>query len=183
MVFDTGATLTTVSPKLLDELEIDVPDDAPTITLQTANGTRQSPLLLLDRLWLGGFAVEGVSVSVCDNCGDLNGLIGLNVSSMFRVEVDQQNRELTFHPRDGDRHLDITHWLKLGLTRGRGGLSVTATNRSPRTVTGAVFEGDCGDGVATARLDPIPPGEAMSAVFDGPLPCQRPTISLMQAVW
>jgi hypothetical protein len=182
MVFDTGATLTTISPKLLEELEIDIPDDAPTIQLQTANGIRSSPLLLLDRLWLGGFAVEGVSVSVCDNCGKLNGLIGLNVSSMFRVQVDQQARELTFYPEGSDRHLDIAHWLSLSLTRSRDGLSVTARNRSVRTVQGAVIEGSCGE-PSTVTLPDILPGEDAQATFPAALRCERPDVRLLQAVW
>ncbi len=182
MVFDTGATLTTVSPQLLEALEIDVPDDAPTIQLQTANGIRTSPLLLLDRLWLGGFAVEGISVSVCENCGSLNGLIGLNVSSMFRIEVNQQDRELTFIPQDGDRHLDIAHWLSLSLTRARDGVTVTAENRSPRRITGAVIEGDCGEPVSVALPD-ILPGERRAVLFPAPLRCSRPNVRLIQAVW
>jgi len=182
MVFDTGATLTTISPRLLEGLEIDIPDDAPTIQLQTANGVRTSPLLLLDRLWLGGFAVEGVSVSVCDNCGDLNGLIGLNVSSMFRVEVDQQARELTFHPEDGDRHLDIAHWLSMSLTRSRQGLSVTATNRSTRTISGALIEASCGE-PSVVRLETIAPGQAASATFPEEVACRRPDLSLLEALW
>ena len=182
MVFDTGATLTTVSPQLLKDLEIDVPDDAPTIQLQTANGIRTSPLLLLDRLWLGGFAVEGISVSVCENCGSLNGLIGLNVSSMFRIEVNQQDRELTFTPQDGDRHLDIAHWLSLSLTRARDGVTVTAENRSPRRITGAVIEGDCGEPVSVALPD-ILPGERRAVLFPAPLRCSRPNVRLIQAVW
>lgn len=182
MVFDTGATLTTVSPRLLEALEIDIPDDAPTIQLQTANGVRSSPLLLLDRLWLGGFAVEGVSVSVCDNCGDLNGLIGLNVSSMFRIEVDQQARELTFHPEDGDRHLDIAHWVSMSLTRSGDGLSVTATNRSPRTISGVLIEVSCGE-PSVVRLEEIEPGASARGTFPQEVACRRPDLSLLEALW
>jgi hypothetical protein len=182
LVFDTGATLTTVSPELLSALRLDIPPDAPTIQLQTANGVRSSPLLLLDRLWLGGFSVEGVTISVCEGCGDLSGLIGLNVSSMFRVEVDQQARELTFHPKDGDRHLDIAHWLGLTLTRRGETLSVTATNRSPRTIRDAVIQGSCGAPV-TVTLPELLPGEERSAKFPDPLRCHRPAVELIQAMW
>ena len=182
MVFDTGATLTTLSPYLVKALNVDIPDDAPTIQLQTANGVRESRLLLLDTLWLGGMPVQGVTVSVCDNCGSLNGLIGLNVSSMFRVEVDQQQRELTFHPEGGNRHLDISHWLSHSLVRGRGGLSVTTTNRSSRTVRGAVLEGQCEQSVRVS-LPEMPPGGQAEATFSEPLTCDRPRLVLIEAVW
>ena len=60
MIFDTGATFTTLSWAAMDTLEIHVPRDAPMAKLQTANGQIEAPLALVDAVWLGEEVVEWV---------------------------------------------------------------------------------------------------------------------------
>ena len=86
MIFDTGATLTTLDRTTLRKIGVSVPRDAPTMQVHTAAGPRETQLVMVERVWVGGFEVEGVSIAVCDACanGDAVGLLGLNVSERFR---------------------------------------------------------------------------------------------------
>ena len=53
MIFDTGATLSTLNRRTLEMLDLFVPPDAPTVQLHTAAGEVQAQLALLDALWIG----------------------------------------------------------------------------------------------------------------------------------
>lgn len=81
-VFDTGATLTTLSQNALRVLGITVPADAPIVTLRTAAGELEAKLVLVDAIWLDEELVEWVTVAVCEYCANdaTDGLLGLNVS-------------------------------------------------------------------------------------------------------
>lgn len=100
MLFDTGASFTSVDRATLRALGVRVPSDAPEVTVRTANGERTTPLVLLDRVWLGGLAIDGVTVGVCDACahGDEVGLLGLNVSGRFWSRSTKNSRRSTFSP-------------------------------------------------------------------------------------
>lgn len=161
MLFDTGATYTTVNERTLRSLGVVVPRDAPEITMQTANGEAQARVVLLPRLWLGGFAVEGVTVAVCEACGgeDHAGLLGLNVSGQFTVTLDHEREELLLRPRTGpvDRALDISQWVDLSAVAtswadGRVVVEVSALNRSPRAIASITVGILCGEDRFEAQL-------------------------------
>jgi len=186
LLFDTGASMTAIHPRLLAALGYTVPDDAPTIRTQTANGLRESPLVFLDRIWLGGFVVEGVTATVCGGCGRLNGLLGLNVSSSFRVEVDQARRELLFRPEmRPDRHLDIRHWLDFGLIRRGPELSLVMENIAPRDIRAANVRLWCEeqDVERFVRFSEVDSEERVEAVVSPTLPCDRPIVTLIEGRW
>jgi len=153
MVFDTGASLTTVDRQTLALLRKSPGKDAPTLELHTANGVRQDPVVLLDRLWIGGMPVEGVTVAACDACAPKGtvGLLGLNVSGMFHVTLDPERQEIVLQPR-GDlpnRLSDVAPWIGLSGTvhswsDGRVEMEVAATNRSVRPVSRVTVSMDCG---------------------------------------
>ena len=68
MIFDTGATYTTLDRASLEQLELEISRHAPHATLRTANGEVDAPLVLVDAVWLGDAVVEWVTVAVCDLC-------------------------------------------------------------------------------------------------------------------
>ena len=78
MLFDTGATLTTLNRATLKRIGGKVPRDAPQMTMQTAAGPQTTTIVSVDRLWVGGLEVKGVTVSVCEPCatGGTVGLLG-----------------------------------------------------------------------------------------------------------
>lgn len=165
MIFDTGATFTTLDPATLRRLGVDVPPDAPTIRVQTAGGERNTALVLLDRVWVGGFAVEGVTVGVCQECSDNEsvGLLGLNVSRNFLVTVDQARQELVLTPRpeeERDDTANVQPWVELQATAtrypdGRVEVETELFNDAPRPLAGAEVTVECGETWAVA-VGPVP---------------------------
>lgn len=193
MIFDTGATLTTLDPATLDSLGLVVPADAPEVTVRTAGGERQARLVVLDTLWLAGTAIEGVTVSVCEACadGESVGLLGLNVSGHFRTTVDHAREELVLEPRPlpWDRALDVGPWLMLEATAtrwedGRVEVEVRGRNRSRRTVEAATVAVRCVDSWA-AELQAVKPGEEGSSTISLPVGarCEETMIALDRAAW
>lgn len=120
-LFDTGATFTTITPALAEELGVRVRPDAPTQAFNTAKGPAKTPMVYLDALTLGDVTIRGVLVAVCEECSSKRtaGLLGLNVTRNFVVEMDYQRQNMHLDPRhfkdSGNRAFDIRHILELRL--------------------------------------------------------------------
>ncbi len=192
MIFDTGASLTTLDMDTLTLLGLRVPPDAPKITFQTANGERTSALLMVDRVWLGGLPVEGVTVGVCEQCAndDDVGLLGLNVSRRFLVTVDQARQELVLEPRaDAADAGDVKYWVEVASTAtrwpdGRMEVEVDVENRAPRDVAWVDVEIRCGDPF-TARVPKLRAGDARTQRVSLPpgTSCAEYTVAVTGAAW
>ena len=193
MLFDTGATLTTLDTATLRKIGVTVPSDAPEVSVHTAAGERKTRLALVDRVWVGGMPVDGVTVSVCDACaGDKTvGLLGLNVSGRFLSTVDHQRQELVLQPQAGseNRAVDIGQWLELGATAtrwpdGRVDVEVRCKNRAPRAVSRAEVAIEC-DKTWLATLTNLPAGGSDKAVVSLPVgsACDGYTVHLERASW
>lgn len=194
MLFDTGATYTTLDRRTLRQLGMTVPADAPSITFQTANGASTSKLVVLDRIWLGGFEVPGATVAVCDSCtsgGAHAGLLGLNVSSRFLITLDTARREVILEPRDSLRdHLDVRPWLDLegrGATwpDGRTEVTISATNLANRELRDARVEVRCEAERFEITMGPFAPRETLEvqATIPPPNDCDPFTIDLAAGAW
>ncbi|MSQ00308.1 MAG: hypothetical protein EXR71_00270 [Myxococcales bacterium] len=194
MLFDTGATVTTLSQRGLARLGITVPRDAPEITLRTANGERTTRLVLVPRVWVGGLPVDGVTVGVCDECEDdkTAGLLGLNVSGQFLVTVDTARQEVVFQGRQGrqDRVVDIGPWLKVRATAkvwpdGRVEVEVTGHNGAARAVDEAEIGIHCAKDNFVARLADIAPGTeaTVSTRLPAGADCDTYSVTLDHAWW
>jgi clan AA aspartic protease (TIGR02281 family) len=194
MLFDTGASVTTLSRAGLRRIGVEVPRETPEITLRTANGERTAKLVLVPSVWVGGLLVEGVTVGICEECADERtaGLLGLNVSSQFLVTVDTRRKEVVFQAREeeGERLIDISPWLEISARAtlwpdGRIDVAVSGDNRAPRVVREAQARITCGEDSFNAVLRDIPArGEASTQVS---LPrgtdCERYRVSLESARW
>ncbi len=194
VLFDTGATFTTLDRGVLSALGVTVPPDAPMANFQTANGKVSSPMVLLERVWLGDTAVEGVTVAVCDDCSQEGtaGLLGLNVTQQFRMSVDHETREVVLEDASGpaDRHLDLTHWIALEgrATRwptGRVVIDMTATNKSPRQVHEAVIEVECPERSFAVTVTDLSPGASEETSFELPrgATCDSYSLVLRSGRW
>lgn len=192
-IFDTGATITTLDRATLDTLGIALDPDAPELEVRTAGGERTTRLALVDRLWIGGMEVEGVTVSVCDECADDEtvGLLGLNVTGRFKVTVDHGRQELVLEPRPDheDRSVDVAPWLELDAvaTRwedGRIEVEVRGHNKSPRLIDRATVGIRCSD-TWVAELYNVPPKGTASTVVSLPVgaDCEGYAIALEAARW
>jgi clan AA aspartic protease (TIGR02281 family) len=193
MLFDTGATLTTLTAERLGQLGVRIPSDAPVVTMHTAAGDREARLVLLDRAWIGGFSVDGVTVSVCDACADerAEGLLGLNVSGQFLVTLDTVRHELVLQPRAGvpDRTLDIQPWVDVTgeathWPDGRVEVAVEVRNRSDRRVDEVVVGVQC-ERTFLAKVAAIAPGKRGSTLVTLPqgIQCDRYGLALESGHW
>ena len=194
VLFDTGATFTTLDRGVLRSLGVEIPSDAPTATFQTANGKIVSPMVLLDRVWLGEKAIEGVTVAVCEDCSQEGtvGLLGLNVTSQFRTSLDHEIGEIVLEPVSDspDRHLDVTHWLTIEgrATRwptGRVVIDLTARSQAPVPVAEAVVEVECPASSFAVELHDVPPAGERSTRFELPrgTQCDKYRVILRTAKW
>jgi clan AA aspartic protease (TIGR02281 family) len=193
MLFDTGATLTTLTTDDLADIGVRVTSESPTVTMHTAAGERTARLVLLDQIWIGGFPVDGVTVSVCDACADerSSGLLGLNVSGQFLVTLDTVRHELVLQPRTGkpDRTLDVQPWVDIqgNATRwpdGRAEVEVSVENRADRKIDELVVHVAC-DRTFEARLVNVPPRGSASTLLSLPrgASCERYSLALDSASW
>ena len=175
MIFDTGATLTTLKSSVLDRLGVQYAF-GPEVTLHTAGGPRVARLALIDRLWLGGYEVEGVTVAVCDVCGngETVGMLGLNVSGRFRVTYDPSGAFLYVEEREApDHRLDLRNWVDLsGQARqwrdGSVELTIYATNNAPRSISRLDVEIRC-DATFVVELEGLSLGEESEMTVELPV--------------
>lgn len=191
-LLDTGATYTTLPSSLLAEMGIRPKPSDPTITLHTANGEREARIVLVDKVWLGDLALEGVAIATCDQCAsdDNVGLLGLNVTGGYNLTIDADRREVVFTRRqDYSRHLDIKPFVDVSatVTRLPGRVSVEArlTNEADRTVVSSQASVHCRDETWLVDLGPVPPGETTAASRRLPAhePCDRYQVGLHAANW
>jgi len=193
MMLDTGATYTTLSEEVLNALGISVGADDPTIRLHTANGEREASVVLVDRIWLGDLAIDGLAIATCEQCAstDSVGLLGLNVASGFNLTIDADRREVVFNTRKShDRKLDIKPFsdLDAAFTRFPGGrveVEASLQNDSDRVIAGAQASVHCGEHTWTLEMMAIMPGEVGTArrrlpKHDG---CDSYEIALEKALW
>lgn len=165
MMLDTGATYTTLSMKTLRMLGATPPPDAPELVLSTANGNRKAKVVLLDRVWLGDLAIEGVAITTCDDCasGEHAGLLGLNVSGRYNITIDADRREVVFASRsDFNRKLDIRPFADLDgrFTRfpgGRAEFSLELSNMANRPISESMARIACGDESWLVDVGEVPP--------------------------
>jgi len=193
MIFDTGATLTTLNRATLRKIGVRVPPDAPKMMVHTAAGPKETQVVLVEKVWIGGFEVEGVTISVCDACatGDAVGLLGMNVSERFLVTVDGARDEVKLAPRSGanNRGSDVGPWVKLDAeaTRwpdGRTEVILEAENTSKRWIERLTIAIQC-DETRYADMRDIGPsqiGQVEVSVAPG-TNCESFQVSIDSATW
>jgi clan AA aspartic protease (TIGR02281 family) len=193
MMFDTGATYTTLSNEALRRLGIVPRDGDPVIQLHTANGEREATVVLVDHVWLGDLRLDGVAIAACDECAssDVAGLLGLNVSGRFNVGIDADRREVLFTRRSNvDRKLDIKPFTHLSATftrfpGGRVEVTVALENQSRRAISQAVAAVSCGEQqwlVDLGAIDPDSRGAARRKLPEHEA-CDGYEISMSSATW
>ena len=144
MIFDTGATLTTLDRATLRRLGADITASSPTVMSHTANGTVKRRLTVVDGAALGAARVpRGLTVSACEPCakGEVKGLLGLNFSRNFKISMDHDAGRIGLAPKlpAPDHTYDARHFIKLDDARGlwRGpmlGVDLVVRNLSSRVM-------------------------------------------------
>lgn len=203
-LFDTGASYTTISSKTATELGIVVPEDAPTLTFNTASGPRESRMVHLPKLRLGQVEIPGLLVSVCDACVNerSEGLLGLNVMREFFVQMDHKNQRMQLLPRVTDEHpnraYDVEPVVELRVEGaaevwlGRVRWVVLVRNRGTVPLHGVVPVVKFTDGptLRGAAIDEIAPGKVGRSLVEGKASLDgnddtkgHYTLGLVEAYW
>jgi len=91
LLIDTGATLTVLTPEVLEQHHIRYQDTGRTGIFNTANGQVRAPVYKLDYLSVGGWQVHHLEIGVLDLGGraEVDGLLGMNFLSHFQFFIDQ----------------------------------------------------------------------------------------------
>jgi clan AA aspartic protease (TIGR02281 family) len=97
---DTGASYTIISHDVAEALQLQPNPDLAPLTLQTANGQIQAPLVNIDTLTIGHFTSHNVIAAIHDiqNGSTLSGLLGLNFLNRFTMTVDSARQQITLTP-------------------------------------------------------------------------------------
>ncbi len=92
LLIDTGASVTILTPGVLEQHGIRYQDTGRTRVFNTANGMVRAPVYVLDSLAVGNWEVSRLEVGVLDLSGgpDINGLLGMNFLSHFQFFIDQK---------------------------------------------------------------------------------------------
>ena len=179
-VFDTGASITTLTPAFAKTVGLLPGSRAPSMTTKTANGLREARVGMMHTLTLGGKNLSHVTFTTCPSCGGslpgrkrpVVGLLGMNVLSRYVVRINDAENTVELQPSIGynERIADIRPWLATKmqgfLTRSKErdkravdlNYQVSIKNRSSRRVTGVVLEVTCylkGGGELRARSEKV----------------------------
>jgi clan AA aspartic protease (TIGR02281 family) len=101
LMFDTGASMVTLSQKIGKKLGWRKNYKTPEIPFSTAGGTVWSPLLTLDRVDMSGAEVKEVEASInssMDEMEGMDGLLGMSYLGQFKVIIDQTNLVMILKP-------------------------------------------------------------------------------------
>ncbi|MBK6846711.1 MAG: retropepsin-like domain-containing protein [Proteobacteria bacterium] len=202
LVFDTGATFTTLDAATLRRLGV-APSPVASDT-DTAGGRVRRSLAVIEGAAIGAARVAGgLTVGVCEGCGGAGavGLLGLNFTRHFVVTLDAQQGELLLQPR-AERTLaalsEIEPFVAFVETRtaredGKLVISFSVENRSPRLlrdlVVGAELQGARGasfTGPPQVRIAAVPAGGRVAARIEAPLAGSADevaTLELRRAAW
>ncbi|HEY9687611.1 MAG TPA: retropepsin-like aspartic protease [Coleofasciculaceae cyanobacterium] len=79
-IIDTGSSYTVITPRMANKLGVVVTADTPTVSIITANGVIQAPMVTLKNVMIGQVRVDEVQAVIQDLGKDLmlSGLLGMN---------------------------------------------------------------------------------------------------------
>lgn len=98
-ILDTGATYTTVSRQMAENLGIDLAH-APRVAITTANGEVKVPRITLRTVQVNNAMAHEVEATVMDfeESSTFSGLLGLSFIQHFKVTLDPVNGQMVFEP-------------------------------------------------------------------------------------
>jgi len=97
LLLDTGASMTILTPQVLQQSGIGYQDSGVSHVFSTANGAVRAPVYTLESLTVGDWTIEQLEVGVLELNG-IDGLLGMNFLSHFRFFIDQRESVLRLSP-------------------------------------------------------------------------------------
>ena len=91
LLIDTGASMTMLTPDVLEQRGIHYQDTGRTGVFNTANGRVRAPIYKLSSLTVGDWRVNQLEIGVLDLSGgsNIDGLLGMNFLRHFQFFIDQ----------------------------------------------------------------------------------------------
>jgi len=91
LLIDTGASLTILTPGVLEQRGIGYQDTGKKAVFNTANGSVRAPVYKLDYLSVGGWQVHHLEIGVLElgSRSGVDGLLGMNFLNHFQFFIDQ----------------------------------------------------------------------------------------------
>ena len=91
LLIDTGASLTILTPDVLEQHGIGYQNTGRSGVFNTANGPVRAPIYKLDSLSVGDWQVNQLEIGVLDLSGgsNIDGLLGMNFLRHFQFFIDQ----------------------------------------------------------------------------------------------
>ena len=101
MLMDTGATFTTITPRIAKKLGVHLDRYAARVPLMTANGYISAPVARLKSLKVGHAEVRSLVVAIVKFSSEapIAGLLGLNFLNQFHTSLDSTQQLLSLVPR------------------------------------------------------------------------------------
>ena len=92
LLIDTGASLTILTPDVLEQHAIGYQNTGKSGVFNTANGLVRAPIYKLDSLSVGDWQVNQLEIGVLDLSGgsNIDGLLGMNFLKHFQFFIDQK---------------------------------------------------------------------------------------------
>ena len=102
LLIDTGASLTILTPDVLEQRGIRYQNTGRSGVFNTANGPVRAPIYTLDSLSVGDWQVDHLEIGVLDLGGRsvIDGLLGMNFLSHFQFFIDQNEAVLRLSIND-----------------------------------------------------------------------------------
>ncbi|MGM0596374.1 MAG: retropepsin-like aspartic protease family protein [Myxococcota bacterium] len=146
-ILDTGATISTINNNTFEKLKLSRGNSS--MAVQTAGGSRELPVILLDKVEIGNNKISPLVFSICDNCSGpgISGLIGLNFTSRFQTIIDNKKAIIQFKKIDHwiDQRNEIEPFLEIDSIYGVQDedtfiINAKTTNQAKLPIEGIVFE-------------------------------------------
>lgn len=96
LLIDTGASITVIRPGVLTRVGGNAAQVGRYISLNTANGVTQAPVVTLQRMSIGGQTVANIQVAALDLQGldQVDGLLGMDFLRQFEFAIHQSRNQL-----------------------------------------------------------------------------------------
>jgi len=96
LLIDTGASITVIRPGVLARAGGGANKVGQNISLNTANGVTQAPVITLERMTIGGQTVGNIRVAALDlpGLGQVDGLLGMDFLRQFEFAIHQSRNQL-----------------------------------------------------------------------------------------
>lgn len=97
LIFDTGASITTISRRSLEDLGIPIREHEQ-LNAITAAGSATFPTAVVEQVEVAGRVIDQLRVAVCQDCGgqSAGGLLGLDVQAAVGMELDLRRKRVRF---------------------------------------------------------------------------------------